>query len=127
MANHGPAYGLSADIKDKMDSKLDPSLLQQAKDYIKDKTGVTINDFHEDLKDGVVLCDLANALRPGTVGKINKGKMPFVQMENINSFLTGCERLGLQKIELFMTVDLYEAKNLIIVVDTILALKKNFP
>jgi len=52
MANHGPAYGLSADIKAKIESKLDPGLQRQAIDYIKEKTGQQVNDFHADLKDG---------------------------------------------------------------------------
>lgn len=52
MANHGPAYGLSADIKAKLESKLDPGLQRQAIDYIYTKTGIQVNDFHQDLKDG---------------------------------------------------------------------------
>ena len=47
--------------------------------------------------------------------------------ENIGNFLNGCEKLGLRKPDCFMTVDLYEAKNLVAVVDTVLALKRKFP
>lgn len=121
MANHGPAYGLSADIKAKIESKLDPGLQRQAIDYIKEKTGQQINDFHADLKDGtviistlpviltsllkgVILCNLVNTLRPGLIKKINTGKMPFLQMENINAFLTAIEAMGIAKIDSFMTV-----------------------
>lgn len=53
--------------------------------------------------------------------------MPFKHMENIGNFLNGCEKLGLRKPDCFMTVDLYEWKNPVAVVDTILALKRKFP
>lgn len=75
--------------------------------------------------------------------------MPFLQMENINSFLSAIEdAMGIAKIDSFMTVgediilllliinnvkppisttDLFEAKNLVPVVDCILAIKKKFP
>ena len=45
----------------------------------------------ESLRDGVVLCELANALRPGSVSQINRSTMPFPQRENV-SFLC-CPRL----------------------------------
>jgi len=93
----------------------------------------------------VILCNLVNTLRPGLIKKINTGKMPFLQMENINAFLTAIEAMGIAKIDSFMTVgtgtsksrklfdadfplpDLYEAKNLVPVVDCILAIKKRCP
>jgi hypothetical protein len=68
------------------------------------------SDFMSVLKSGVVLCQLANALRPGVVGKINTMSMPFMQMENISSFLTAAEALGVQASDRFQTVDLFEAK-----------------
>lgn len=36
----------------------------------------------------------------------------IVQMENIACFLSGAERLGVPKYDLFQTVDLYEKKNM---------------
>ena len=45
----------------------------------------------ESLRDGVALCELANALRPGSVAQINRSTMPFPQRENV-SFLC-CPRL----------------------------------
>jgi len=75
--------------------------------------GLPSDDLHECLRDGVLLCNLLNNIRPGTVKKINKSKIPFMQMENINWYLQGVRTLGiLQEFEMFMTVDLYEAKNL---------------
>ena len=33
-------------------------------------------------------------------------------MENVGNFLQACEGIGLQKADLFQTVDLYEAQNM---------------
>ena len=46
----------------------------------------------------------------------------FVQRENIELYLKGCESYGLKTIDLFQVNDLYEAKNLYTVVDNIFAL-----
>ncbi|KAI0207068.1 Calponin-3 [Lamellibrachia satsuma] len=67
--------------------------------------------FHAALKDGILLCKLADAIiGPGKV-KFNKMKVPFKQMENIN-FLVACEKYGVAKTDLFQTVDLFENQNL---------------
>ena len=57
-------------------------------------------------------CRLAEQIMgPGTA-KHNKMKVPFKQMENINNFLSACEKYGLAKTDLFQTVDLYEKQNM---------------
>ena len=42
----------------------------------------------ETLRDGVALCELANALRPGSVVLINRSSMPFPQRENVSFLLS---------------------------------------
>lgn len=66
--------------------------------------------FGEALKDGVILCTLANAIRPGVVRKVNKPGMPFREMENISSFLQAARSFGVPEFDLFSTPDLCEAK-----------------
>ena len=69
--------------------------------------------FHEWLKDGTVLCSLANAIQPGIVEKVHPSSAPmFKQMENVTSFIRACRSLGVLEKDVFNTVDLYEAKNL---------------
>jgi len=135
MANHGPSYGLDAELKAKQDAKYDKNLEREVIEWINALTTTTLTpqNIHEELKSGVVLCNLANKIKPGTVRKINNGKMPFIQMENINAFLVACKHLGVPDTDLFMTVDLFEAKNMGQVIQTLHALGRhsqkvaNFP
>lgn len=65
---------------------------------------------------------LINKLRPGSVKKINTMKMPFKQRENIELYLKGCEEYGLKTQDLFQVNDLFENKNLYMVVDNLFSL-----
>merc|ERR1712079_866063 len=76
-------------------------------------------DFTEMLKDGVMLCNLINALQPGSVKKINTLKTSFKQRENIEMYLKACATYGLKEQDLFQVNDLYENKNLYMVVDNL--------
>ena len=53
-----------------------------------------------------------NKLQPGSVPKVNTGKMAFKLMENISNFLAAATSYGVPKSDLFQTVDLYEAENI---------------
>merc|ERR1719361_2617326 len=82
----------------------------------------SMNDVHTALKDGVVLCNLVNTIQPGITKKPKETTMAFHQMENINQFLTACEKLGCKKLDLFQTVDLYEQGNIPQVINGVIAL-----
>jgi len=109
-----------------MSTKFDTELAQEAQQWIESVTGESFKDadFQESLKDGVLLCKVLNKLAAGTVGKINTSKMPFMQMENIAAYIAGSKKLGVPDEYNFMTVDLYEGKNLAQVVQNILTLKR---
>ena len=90
--------------------RYDSSLEDQARQWIEDVTGEKIGtDFHASLRDGVVLCILANAIKPGCIRKINTAGMPFKEMENIKSFLTAARSMGLPEHDCFSTPDLVGA------------------
>ena len=79
---------------------------------------------------------LVNAIKPGSVPKINASAMPFKQMvrccsgarclcvrsmrapvtspfqENISNFLKACRALGMLEFEMFSTADLFEEKDI---------------
>lgn len=134
MANRPKGYGLTAEVRGKLVAKYDIEKEQEAREWIEAVIGEPIDPsvppseamgmdrFHASLKDGIILCRLADAITgPGKV-KFNRMKVPFKQMENINNFLVACEKYGVAKTDLFQTVDLYENQNLWQVVCTIHAL-----
>mmetsp|Transcript_29935 Transcript_29935/g.46346 ORF Transcript_29935/g.46346 Transcript_29935/m.46346 type:complete len:262 (-) Transcript_29935:91-876(-) len=76
-------------------------------------------DFQEGLKNGIILCDALNAIQPGTVRKVNQGNMPFKCMENLQNFLAGCRVVGVLDSDLFAVPDLYEGKNMTLVLQAL--------
>jgi len=109
-------------------TKLNPEQEKEATEFIEQILPGTklTQGFHESLKSGVILCDFINKLQPGSVKKINKLKAPFMQMENVGSYLDACRSFGIEPQYLFVTVDLFEGKNLAIVALNVLAVKRHF-
>lgn len=92
--------------------KYDRNLENSLRSWISSKTGVSISgDFIDALRNGVILCQLANTLSPGIVTKINNSKLAFKEMENLESFNKACRDLGLNDSDLFVTNDLYQRAN----------------
>lgn len=122
MASRPRGYGLTAEIKGKIDAKYEIDKEQEARLWVEAVIGEPLDAsvsadeplgqerFHAALKDGIVLCKLANAIIGGV--KFTTMKVPFKQMENINNFLSACEKYGVAKTDLFQTVDLFEKQNL---------------
>eukprot|EP01100_Stratorugosa_tubuloviscum_P006335 TRINITY_DN273_c2_g2_i3.p1 TRINITY_DN273_c2_g2~~TRINITY_DN273_c2_g2_i3.p1 ORF type:complete len:193 (+),score=102.03 TRINITY_DN273_c2_g2_i3:151-729(+) len=130
MAFHGPTYGLDAELQSKRLQSYDMNLEREARDWIQAVTGTAVgsgDQLAQDLKDGVILCNLINCLRANTIRSINKGKMPFMQMENIGKYLEACRGFGVIASDMFQTVDLYEAKNMNQVINNIHALGRVAP
>ena len=50
---------------------------------------------------GERLCELINAIQPGSVPRITRSAMPFRQMENIAAYLDACRTIGVPNFELF--------------------------
>ncbi|KAJ6242839.1 muscle-specific protein [Anaeramoeba flamelloides] len=119
MTEKAPIYGIDRELQRKQQAKFNPELEQQALNWIMDITGESGFEKTADLKNGVALCKLVNAIKPGSVRRINNSKFPFKMMENVNNFLLACEKLGVPKHDLFMTVDLYEEKNIPLVIGSI--------
>ena len=96
-------------------AKHDPAKEAEVVSYIEKMTGSKVDLSGEDgnglcaaLKDGQLLCAVANAVRPGIVKKVNKKNLPAIQMENIGLFLSACVELGLASTDLFHTPDLWD-------------------
>lgn len=107
----GAGFGLDAELARKQAEKYDHGAEKIARDWIEAVTGEKLEGpFGAALKNGQILCKLINAIKPGSVKKIETSAMPFKQMENISNFLRACRNIGVREYELFETVDLYEEK-----------------
>jgi len=137
MANRPKGFGLTAELNRKKAAKFDPDLTSDCFQWMKavfedaecdeesiylDKPIERQEDVQSLLKDGSLLCKLINVIKPGSVKKINGGNMAFKNMENIENFISSCEKIGCKKLDLFQSVDLYEGQNIPQVINGIIAL-----
>jgi len=60
---------------------------------------------------------LLNTIKPGVVPKIHESKIAYRHMENIGQYLKGCKALGVPVTDLFDTPDLYEERNINLVIN----------
>ncbi len=103
------AYGLDAELKEKLSLKYDMAKEAEIRDWIAAVIGEAVTgDFQEALKSGVILCKLANKIKPNSVPNINNSKMPFVQRENIVAFCNAIKGMGMRESDMFVTGDLFE-------------------
>ncbi|KAJ5109180.1 Calponin domain protein [Penicillium angulare] len=105
---------LDKDLRNMRLSRYTPQAAAEVRDWVEDvlREKLPSVDLLEGLKDGVALCKLVNlAVSPGV--KYKQSSMPFVQMENISHFLRACQMapISLPPHDVFLTVDLYEAKD----------------
>jgi len=143
MATRPRGFGLTAELSDKIRASYSLTDEEKISSWFADLgitqfTGKGYDDFQEYLKDGMVLCNLALKLEPGSIRKIND--VPGVKMavfkasksnENIGNFLAWAERYGVPASNTFQTADLFEGTNLAAVQRTIfnlggVAQKKGF-
>ncbi|XP_064355443.1 calponin-1 isoform X2 [Dromaius novaehollandiae] len=121
--NRGPAYGLSAEVKNKLAQKYDPQRERELRAWIEGATGRRIGDaFMEGLKDGVILCELINKLAPGSVRKVNEPIQNWHKLENIGNFIKAITRYGVKPHDIFEANDLFENTNHTQVQSTLIAL-----
>jgi len=115
---------LERSVRAKLIAKRDPEREREAREWIASVIGKPLlNKPIEDiLRDGTVLCELINSIQPGAIKKINTSGGEFKMMENINKFQQAVKAYGLSECDIFQTVDLWEKKDIALVVTTIFAL-----
>jgi len=126
----GPADAGSDQIADQIAARqaahLDPERERKARAWIEAVLETKFEEatLAEALKSGVRLCQALNKVYPGSVRKINDSKIAYMQIENIGNYIKACQTLGFNKSLLFETADLFESKNLTIVVDNLYELAR---
>jgi len=115
---------LERQVRAKLASKRDADQEREAQEWIESVLGQKFPavPYEDALHDGIILCEVMNKLKPGSVPKINRSGGQFKMMENINNFQKAAEEYGLPKIDLFQTIDLYEKKDIATVTSTLFAL-----
>ncbi|KAF9824283.1 hypothetical protein SFRURICE_019963 [Spodoptera frugiperda] len=116
---------LERQVRAKLASKRNPEQEKEAQEWIETILGAKFppGEAYEDvIKDGTVLCQLINKLKPGSVPKINTSGGQFKMMENITNFQAAIKAYGVPDIDVFQTVDLWEKKDIAQVTNTLFAL-----
>jgi hypothetical protein len=91
----------------------------EAQRWVETVLGRKFNDFFEEIRDGVALCELLNKIAPGTCKKFKKSNVVYVCRTNIQIYLKGCEKLGVPQTDRFETRDLYDQQRLDMVVNNL--------
>lgn len=110
---------LDEDLRNLRSNKFSPTAVKEIQNWIfdsilKQPQPPANLSLLENLKDGTVLCQLANVLAKADNQKLltfKKSNMPFVQMEQIAQFLSFATAYGVPQDELFQTVDLFEEQD----------------
>jgi len=78
---------LDKDISQRLLEKYDPVMAEEAREWIESCLGqsLTGDTLEDSLQDGVVLCQLLNAVTPGST-RYKVSKMPFVQVSIVVMF-----------------------------------------
>lgn len=127
MATRPVGYGLTSEVNRKINKKYSLELEQQAREWIEavlEKPMVEGADpneplgelqFQQALKDGVILCELINTLKPGSVKKIHRVESgsfkQFKDMENTENFLKAIVNYGVATADKFGTPNLTDKNN----------------
>eukprot|EP00486_Rosalina_sp_Unknown_P000317 CAMPEP_0201566962 /NCGR_PEP_ID=MMETSP0190_2-20130828/7151_1 /ASSEMBLY_ACC=CAM_ASM_000263 /TAXON_ID=37353 /ORGANISM="Rosalina sp." /LENGTH=355 /DNA_ID=CAMNT_0047986365 /DNA_START=88 /DNA_END=1155 /DNA_ORIENTATION=- len=118
-----PTYNTNdiAKVKD-----LDADRVEAAINWMSAVLSEDYTDFFEDIKDGVELCKLLNAIKPGLIAekKFKKSKIVFVCRTNIQLFIEGCKKLGIPETDCIETRDLYDKQDLASVIENIYAVDR---
>jgi hypothetical protein len=128
--NELPVYGLDKTLSEKRQLKLtqqnENSVRAWFDEVLQREQVIPREDsLQHALKDGVILCELMNRIVSGICKPNKKSSMPFHHMENITQFLKACVELGCKETDLFQTVELYENRDMVQVINSLYAVARH--
>jgi len=117
---------LDAELLKKLELKWDVEKEQSARAWLESVLGETFTEgtLQAALQSGVRLCQAANKVVPNIVKSINKQKMAPLQRENISNYLKACAAMSFNSANVFETMDLFDGKNMVKVVENIYELAR---
>ncbi|CAI4052401.1 hypothetical protein SKDZ_15G4980 [Saccharomyces kudriavzevii ZP591] len=123
---------LDEDLRQLREGKFSPEAIQHIKVWVFKSVLAEVvppSSLLQCLKDGTVLCKLANVLHEADTKETNhiswkRSNIPFVQMDQISQFQSFARKYGVPEDELFQTVDLFEEKDPAIVYQTLKSLSR---
>jgi len=99
------------------------SYADAAAEWLEDVTDIVMTgSLFETLRSGEILCHLINCLKPGVIAKIERAGISYNERVNINHFIKACREMGVREYAIFCTDDLYENRNMALVVRCLHAL-----
>jgi len=136
MANTGAAKGMDRALSSKVAGKYDAGSEAACNGWIQELVGEDIGqgitNVEKSLRNGQILVKLINKVYEGTPNlppacngvklKGNTSELAFKQMENIEIFLNAASKYGVPQNSLFPSSDLFDGKNMAMVLNTILQL-----
>lgn len=101
---------MDAELARKAALKYNYELEREVVNFLFEVTGYKISNFHQDIKDGVILCQLINKMQPNAVKPNFKPKHYLEEHGNIMMFLEAAAKLGVPNSDLFTLRDVGELK-----------------
>eukprot|EP01122_Echinamoeba_exundans_P002289 TRINITY_DN1223_c0_g1_i1.p1 TRINITY_DN1223_c0_g1~~TRINITY_DN1223_c0_g1_i1.p1 ORF type:complete len:782 (-),score=172.51 TRINITY_DN1223_c0_g1_i1:41-2386(-) len=127
-------FGMDKELQEAQEANYDVGLEVSVLDWLEATTGLPVDFFYESLRDGVILCQLINKIRPGMIPRIADplanasplmtNSVGLQARENVKNYLRACEALGVKKTELFVPSDLCDRQNLISVLNNLTAIAR---
>ncbi|XP_059086577.1 leucine-rich repeat and calponin homology domain-containing protein-like isoform X4 [Tigriopus californicus] len=113
-----------------MEKSASPEMhISQLRSHIETRLGISLpEDLALSLQDGVVLCHIANHVKPRAVQSIHVPSPAVPKLNpakcrrNVENFLLACRKLGVREIDLFAWDDLVPETNVLGVLSTLSAL-----
>jgi shikimate kinase len=79
----------------KKEEEVDQGRVEECREWMEKVLGQKIKgDFFEAIKDGVLLCEIANCIQADICKKYKKSDVAFVCRTNIQIYLEACKKIG---------------------------------